>query len=244
MLFHALIELQTEIAVEHATIFVDLHDGQRVVADQTADEIGDFRKQLVGTQKAGEFASDGDHGLHRLRLSSGGAIESRVFDGERHTSGNQFHQLDVAWREVVRLIALNVDDTDDAVFQDHRHRQLALHAGHDADVVRKLTDVVDTDGPAFGGGASGDAAADFDAQFLGIGGMADVIADAQLPGALGEQQNREDAIVDGLLHHARDARQQRVEIKRRIGGFGDFQQEMRGLVFAFAMESVGHGKLS
>ena len=54
-------------------------------------------------------------------------VEPRVLDRDRRLAGEQRQDLDVALAERVELGALEIDDADAAILEQHRNRQLGAH---------------------------------------------------------------------------------------------------------------------
>ena len=68
-------------------------------------------------------------------------VEPRVLDGHRRLARQQREDLDVALGERVELRALEIEDADAAILEQHRDRQLGPHVVDHLDVARILRDV-------------------------------------------------------------------------------------------------------
>ncbi len=100
------------------------------------------------------------------------------------------------------------------------------HLGVGVDVVLDVADVFDEDRPALERGLADDAAAELDAHALDLRRVADLEAHPQLVGAVVEQQDGEDAVVDDGAHQVRDAVHQRVQVEGGVERVGQPQQEV------------------
>ena len=87
-------------------------------------------------------------------------------------------------------------------------------------------DVVDAQGSALQSGLTDDAASHLQAGAFDLGGVADLEAHPELLGAVVDQQDGEDAIVDDGADQVGDAMHQGVEIERGVEGVGERVKEL------------------
>ncbi len=100
------------------------------------------------------------------------------------------------------------------------------HGRVDVDVVGILEDVVGEDGLARLRDLADDAFAHLDLEPLGLGGVADLEAHTQIVGAVVEQQNRKDAVVDDGADQSGGPVQERLEIESGIESVGETEQKL------------------
>ncbi len=114
-----------------------------------------------------------------------------------------------------------VEDADDFIFDDQRDGQLGADVGVGGDVVLVFRDVFDEEGSALEGGLADDAPADLEADALDLWGMADLEAHPEFLGAVVDQQNREDAVVDDGADEVGHPVHQGVEVEGGVEGVGE-----------------------
>ena len=196
-----------------------------MVVDQAPHELPNALEQSVEIEDRGQLAADLVHHRQRLRLPGHAGVEPRILDRLRDARGGHGEQLQVLGLEVVGLLRLDVDDPDEPVLDDQWHGQLRAHRRVHVDVVRVLKDVVDQDGLARLRDLADDAFAHLDLQPFCLGAVPDLEAHAQVVGAVVEQQNGEDAVVDHRAHQAGGAVQQRLQVEGGVERVGEAQQE-------------------
>ena len=86
-----------------------------------------------------------------------------------------------------------------------------------------------------------DAAAELDAHALDIGGVAGLEAHPELVGAVVDEEDGEDAVVDDGADEVGDAVKQGVEIERGVEGVGETEEkvELQGLDADVGVGGVG-----
>ena len=126
--------------------------------------------------------------------------------------------------EVAGHLALQIDDADEAVFCDQRNRQLGADGGIGGDVVFCGGDVIEEDGLAGKRHLADNAIADGNAHPLDLGCVADLEPGAQLVGAVVEQEDGEDAVMDDRAHQLGGAAEQGLQIERGVERFTQLQQ--------------------
>ncbi len=87
-------------------------------------------------------------------------------------------------------------------------------------------DVFDEDGAALERGLTDDAAADLDAHAFDLGGVAGLEAHPELVGAVVDEEDGEDAIVDDGADEVGDAVHQGVEVEGGVEGVGEAVEEV------------------
>ena len=122
-------------------------------------------------------------------------VQPRVLDRHRRLAGEQRQDLDVALAERVELRALEIDDADAAILDEHRDRELGAHVGHDLDVARILRDVRHEHRLAMERRVADDALAEPDARHVALLAEVQRDLDLELAGVV-EQQDAERAVVD------------------------------------------------
>ena len=188
--------------------------------------MADAFQQVVEVEDAGDLARDLVQHGQRLRLARDAGVEPRILHRDGHARGGQFQQPLVLVGEVAGLLGLEIDDADDAVLHDQRHGQLGQHVRVGVDVVLPRAHVLDQDRPALTRRLAHDAAAGLDAHALDLRRVAGLEAHAQIAGAVVDQQDGEDAVVDDGAHQVRDAVHQRVQVERGVQRVGQAHQEV------------------
>ena len=75
-------------------------------------------------------------------------------------------------------------------------------------------------------GLAGDAPAEFDAHAFDLAGVADLEAHAKVGGALVDQEDREDLVVNDRSDEVGDAVHQGVEVEGAVEGVGEVVEEL------------------
>ncbi len=116
-------------------------------------------------------------------------------------------------REVIDLVALNVENADRLPAHHQRHGKLRAHGFDGVEIARIFLHVADADGAARGRGRAGDSLAPRNAPVLHhFGAIADAEAEMQLIGALFREEDGEDFVVDQLFDELRRFRQNLIEV--------------------------------
>ena len=68
-------------------------------------------------------------------------VQPRILDRHRRLARQERQDLDVTLGERIELRALEIDDADAAILDEHRDRKLRAHVGDNADVPRILRDI-------------------------------------------------------------------------------------------------------
>src|SRR5713226_6851450 len=146
----------------------------------------------------------------------------------------------------MRLRALEIENSDEAVAQKKRHDEFGtrLHAGLTVDVARILRNVIDPEAAALTRGRSGEPLVQGDAQARGNG-----IAAAhgeyafQMLGLLVPEHDAENVILDDFLDALRDAAEELFAVKDRCDLAADFveQSESLGLFRVRKEQALGNG---
>ncbi len=89
-----------------------------------------------------------------------------------------------------------------------------------------MRDVFDQDRLALQRGLADDAAAELDAHALDLGGVAGLEAHPELVGAVVDEQDGEDAVVDDGADEVGDAMHQGVEVERGVERVGEAEEEV------------------
>ena len=90
----------------------------------------------------------------------------------------------------------------------------------------RFGDVFDEDGFALEGGLAHDAAADLDAHALSLGGVAYLEAHAEVLGAVVDEEDGEDAVVDDGADEVGDAVHEGIEVEGGVEGVGELVEEV------------------
>ncbi len=135
--------------------------------------------------------------------------------------------MQVFLREVIRLLGLDIDDADEAVSGDERHGQLGADVGIGIDVIRRLGDVVHQHGLAVLRHFADDSLPHADAHTLDFRLVADLETHAEVVGAIVDEQDREDAVVDDGAHQRRGALEQGLQVEGGVERVGQADEELR-----------------
>ena len=159
-------------------------------------------------------------------------VEAGVLDGDGHARGGEFEQALVLLSEVGGELGLQVDDADDAVLDDERDGELGENRRVGFDVVVDLFDVFDEDGAVLGGGLADDAAPGLDAHALDLWGVACLETDTEVAGAVVDEEDGEDAVVDDGADEVGDAMHEGVKVEGGVERVGEAEEEVEldGLV--------------
>ena len=109
---------------------------------------------------------------------------------------DELEQALVLHSEVADGLGLQIEDADHLVLDDERDRELGADVGVRVDVVLLRGHVFYEQGFALECGLAGDAAAEFDAHPFDLAGVADLEAHAEVGGAVIDEQDGEDLVVD------------------------------------------------
>ena len=209
---------------ERFAFLVEQHDGEHLVVDEAAQELADALQQGVEVEDGGQLDGDLVEHFEGLRLARDAGVEAGVLNGLGDARGGEGEHVQVLGAEVVGLLALQVHDADEAVFGDQRDGQLGADVGIGGDVVLGGGDVVEQDGLAGKRHLADDALADGNAHPLNFRGVADLEAHAQFVGAVVEQQDGEDAVMDDGAHQLRGAVEQGLQVERGVQRVGQLHQ--------------------
>ena len=126
--------------------------------------------------------------------------------------------------EVAGLLAFQIDDADEAVFCDQGDSQLGTDSGIGGDVVLRRGNVVEQDGLAGEHHLAGNAFADGDTHPLDLGSVSDLEPHAQVVGAVVQQEDGKDLVMDDRMHQLGSAVEQGLQIERGVQRFGQLHQ--------------------
>jgi len=206
-------------------------DGEHLEVDDALEELADALEEVVEVEDGGDLARDLVEDGEGLGLAGDAGVEAGIFDGGGHAGGDELKEALVLGGEEGGRLGLDVDDADDFVFDDEGNGELGADAGVGVDVVLDKAavgevDVFDEDGAALERGLSGDAAADLDAHALDFGGVAGLEAHPELVGAVVEEEDGEDAVVDDGADEVGDAVHEGVEVEGGVEGVGEAVEEL------------------
>ena len=169
-------------------------------------------------------------------------VQPRILNGLPNARSGELQQMQVFGLKIIRLLRLDIDDADHAILDDQRHCQLRADMRIDVDIVFRLADVVHQHGLARLCRLSDNPFAHADTHALSLRRMADLEAHPQIVGAVVEQQNGEDAVIDDRAHKVGCALQQCLEVKRRVQRIGE-PDEVFGLQWFDARGRFGERRL-
>ena len=215
-----------EAVLELVGTLVPEEDGEHLEVDDAAEEGADALEQIVGVEDGGDFAGDVLEDGEGVGLALDAGVEAGVFDGIGHAGGDEFEQAAVVGGEEGDGFGLEVEDADDLVFDDEGNGELGADGGIGVDVVFDAGDVVDEERAALGGGLAGDAAAELDADALDVVGVAGLEAHPELLGAVVEQEDGEDAVIDDGANEIGDAMHEGVEVEGGVERVGEAEEEV------------------
>ena len=113
-----------------------------------------------------------------------------------------------------------------AILHDQRNCQLGADVRVRLDVMFFFGYVVNSQAPPLQGSLAHDAAPHFEAGALDLGGVAYLEAHPELLGAIVDQQDGEDSVVDDGPNQIRDPVHQGIEVERSIERIGQGMQEL------------------
>ncbi len=133
---------------------VEEEDGKGVVANERADDFGEFAEEIVEIEDGGKLLRDAGEGPHGAVGDVDAAVEAGVVNRDPDARGEQADEHLVVVAVGVERGGLEVDDPDEAAAGDHGSGEFAADGVESREVVRVAADVVREDGFA---GFSGDA---------------------------------------------------------------------------------------
>ena len=215
-----------EGVLEVLGVVVPEEDAEHLEVDDALEEVGDALEEIVGVEDAGDLARDVVEDTERLGLAGDAGVEACVLDGDGHAGGDEFEQALMLECEVGGGLRLKVDDADDLVLDDERDGQLGADVGVGVDVVFGSRDVFDEERFALERCLADDAVAEFDAHALDLSGVADLEAHAKIFGAIVDEEDGEDFVVDDGADEIGDAVHEGVEIEGGVEGVGELVEEV------------------
>ena len=216
-----------EAVLELLGAVVPEEDGEHLEVDDALEEMADAFEEVVEIEDAGDLAGDLVEDGEGLGLAGDAGVEAGVLDGDGHAGGDEFEQSLMIRGEEGGEFGLDVDDADDFVFDDEGDGQFGADVGVGVDVVFGVGDVFDSRTElALQGGLADDAVAEFDAHALDLGGVAGLEAHAELVGAVVEEEDGEDAVVDDGADEVGDAVHEGVEVEGGVEGVGEAVEEV------------------
>jgi hypothetical protein len=216
-------------------------DGEHLEVDDALEEGSDALEEVVWVEDAGDLAGDFVKDGEGLGLAGDAGVEAGVLDGDCHAGGGELKQALVVLGEEGGGFGLEVEDADDLVFDDEGDGELGEDVGVGVDVVFDLVDVRDEHGFALKGGLAGDAAAELDADALDFGGVAGLEAHPELVGAVVDEKDGEDAVVDDGADEVGDAVHEGVEVEGGVESVGEAEEEveLEGVDAGLRVHGVG-----
>ena len=169
-------------------LFVEEHDGEHLVVDESAEELADALEERVEIEDGGQFDGNLIKDFKGLRLAGDAGVEAGVLNGLGDAGGGDGEQAEVLGTEVTGFFAFQIHDADEAVFGDERDSQLGADGGIDREVVLRGGDVVEQDGLTGKGHLADHALAEGDIHVFNVGDVTDLEAYAQFAGAVIEQK--------------------------------------------------------
>src|SRR5260370_11448243 len=121
---------------------------------------------------------------------------------------------------------LEVDYADDLVLDEERDCEVGEDVGMGVDVVVSFGDVFDEEGFALQRGLADDAATKLDAHALDLAGVTDLEAHAEVFGAVVEEEDGEDFVVDDGADEVGYAVHEGVEVEGGVEGVGELVPEV------------------
>src|SRR5271168_1660995 len=124
-------------------------------------------------------------------------VELGVFDGGADARGDQSQNCLLIGREIIELVAFDVQDADDAATDDQRDGQLGANGIEGVEVARVRAHVANANGLPRGGSGADDAFAHGDAPVVhNFGAMTDGETEIHLVGGLVGQQHGENFVIN------------------------------------------------
>src|SRR5882757_8605352 len=222
----ALAEAGGEAMLEVLIAVVPEKDAEHLEVDDALEELGDAFEEIVGVEDAGDLAGDVVEDAEGLGLAGDAGVEAGVFDGDGHARGDKFKEALVFEGEVADGFGLEVEYADDFVLDDERDREFGADVGVGVDVVVGFGDVFDEEGFALERRLADDAAAELDAHALDFAGVTDLEAHAEIFGAVVEEEDGEDFVVDDGADEVGDTVHEGVEIEGGVEGVGELVEEV------------------
>ena len=216
-------------------------DAEHLEVDDALEEVADALEEIVGVEDAGDLAGDVVEDAEGLGLAGDAGVEAGVLDGDGHAGGDELEEALVFGGEVAECFGLEIEDADDLVLDDERDGEFGADVGVGVDVVVEPGDVFDEEGLALQRGLADDAAAEFDAHALDLGGVADLEAHAEVFGAVVDEEDGEDFVVDDGADEVGDAVHEGVEVEGGVEGVGEVVEEvdLEGFDANFGVGGVG-----
>jgi len=181
---------------------------------------------LIDVEDRRKFAADFAEHSQRLRLARYACIQARILNRSRDARSHERENAVVLFVEVTQLACLDVDHADDALLRNQRHSKLGTDYGIGVNVAWLVAHVVDQDWTTLFYGHSRNALAHTNLHALDFGSVANLEPHAQLVGALIEQQDGEDLVIDHLPHQLGNPTQELVHFERAVKRIGNIDEEI------------------
>ncbi len=201
-------------------------DGEHLEVDDSFEQVSYAFEQIVYIEDAGDFAGDLVEDCEGFCLAGDRGVEAGVLDGDGHAGGYQFEQALVVRGEERGNFGLDVDDADYFVFDEEGNGQFGAYLRVGIDVVLGAGDIFEADGAALEGGLAYYPPAGFDADALDLGGVSGLEAHPELVGAVVEEEDGEDAVVDDGADQVGHPVHEGVEVEGGVEGVGESVEEV------------------
>jgi hypothetical protein len=201
-------------------------DAEHLEIDDSLEEVAYPFKQVVKIENTGQLSRDFIEYGEGLGLAGYPGVEAGVFDGGRHTGGHQFEKALVLGGEEAGDFGLDVEDADDFVLDDEGDSEFRADVGIGADVVLGLGDILDEHRFALEGGLAYHPPAYFEAGALDFRRVAYLEAHPELLGAVVEEEDGKDAVVNDGSDEVGDAVHQCVKVESGVESVGEVVEEV------------------
>ena len=128
--------------------------------------------------------------------------------------------------KIALLTCLNVDHANDSLLRNQRYGEFGANQRVRVDVARLLANVIDQYRAALLHGHSRNSLAYRNLHALNVWSVPDVEPDAQLMGALVQQQDGEDFVFNHLTHKLSHAAKELVHLERAVERVRDVNEEV------------------
>src|SRR5262245_35258244 len=116
--------LHVQPVAKDLLLFVVQHDAQNVIVDHALDLLGGAAKELLDIEDRTHFTADFIKKKQRVGLSVRAFVKPGIFDRDGQAAAEQRQNALLLWREVIEVIALNIEYANTFALNHQRHSQL------------------------------------------------------------------------------------------------------------------------
>src|SRR5208283_760757 len=159
--------LDVEPVAKNFLLFVVEHDADNLIVDDALDEFGGAAKEFFNIEDGANLAADFREDHEGFALGALFLEKARILNGDGKATGQKRENVLLVFGEVVRLAALDIEDTNASAAEHERDSQFRADSVNGVDVAGILSDVADTNRVPGSGSGAGNALPDRNSKVLG-----------------------------------------------------------------------------